>query len=204
MAYRTPVPFLIASFILFVSSYAHRILPIHNLPIAPSPSNNDRLVRVRVPGVLRCSIPPGQPPSRPPLVAGVNVILTCDGGKTAIGDAVTDTSGFFEIVADTWSSVLFGASNTDECRVTPRLVVAACSVFLPAGFLDHPLGSVETITDNLSALVDQVISTGSIDHVINKGKSYYDPSTVSEDHIVYTGESPYYNGHSTVQDNVHV
>ncbi|PON90407.1 hypothetical protein TorRG33x02_136920 [Trema orientale] len=189
MAYQTPVLLLIATLLVsMMSTFAHcmRILPNHKLPAnapspSPSPSNNEPLVRVRIPGMLQCSLPPAIPPKFPPLVAGVNVGLSCDGGVTIIGNAVTNTSGFFEIVLDSASSVLFSASKSDACRVIPRLPIALCRVWLPKGVLENPVGAVLSITDKLFGNNDNVVSAGN-DHTLH---------AMHGDHLSYTRKSPY-------------
>ncbi|PON40039.1 hypothetical protein TorRG33x02_341360 [Trema orientale] len=194
-----------------MSPVAHCFSPNHNLAAnAPSPSNSNRLARVRIPGVLRCSVPPRNPPRIEPLVAGVNVVLSCDGGKTVIADAVTNTTGFFEVVFDSASSISFGGSNSDKCRIRPRLPIAGCSVSVPTGLVDDPFGAVQKILDKLLGTDNNVVSNGNDGDVVYStgqssynqvynGNSYYNPSTSSNDnHVVYTGQSSY--DQSTVHD----
>ncbi|PON99859.1 hypothetical protein TorRG33x02_042770 [Trema orientale] len=166
-----------------MSWVAHSVLPNHKPPAdAPSHSNNDPLARVRIAGVLRCRVAPRNPPIIEPLVAGVNVVLSCDGGSTVIADTVTNTDGFFEVVVDSASSILFGGSNTSNCKIKPRLPIAGCSVSVPTGVVSDPLGDHQTIIDKLFG--NNVISNAN-DHVVDTGKSYYDPSTVHDDHVVH-------------------
>ncbi|PON89783.1 hypothetical protein TorRG33x02_144630 [Trema orientale] len=218
MAYQTQVLLAIASLLIAMSSVAPRILPNLNLPDVTN--NNNGQPGVRIPGVLKCTRPVNCP-GTPNLVAGVkvNVILTCDGRRTYVTNAVTDPSGFFQIVLDSSSSILFGASNTNECRVTARLPVIACVVFLPTGILDGPLVPVQTITDELLGnAIGQDVTTRPCtvnpnndqskvrdDHVLSTGdQSSYDQSTLYDDHhIAYTGTSSYHSDHSTMQANIH-
>ncbi|PON45407.1 hypothetical protein PanWU01x14_259290, partial [Parasponia andersonii] len=100
MAYKsTHVLFLLASLLISMSLVAHYFSPDHNLPSnAPSPSDTNQLLRVHIPGVLRCSAPPRNPPRIELVVAGVNVVLSCDSGKIVITVVVTKGIGFFEII----------------------------------------------------------------------------------------------------------
>ncbi|PON38213.1 hypothetical protein PanWU01x14_314320 [Parasponia andersonii] len=189
MAYPSPVLLFIASLLIAMNSVAHRILPNHNLPdvtsnnIAPQPA-------VVIPGVLRCFIPPLSCPQDTPLVAGVNVILSCDGGRTAIANALTHTSGFFQIVVDSSSSILFGASNSNDCRIIPVLPIAGCGVFAPTGVVDDPLGAVKTLTENLFRNDDsQVVSMAAICNA----QSNSDQSKVHHEHAISSAQSSYYD-----------
>ncbi|PON80659.1 hypothetical protein PanWU01x14_002150 [Parasponia andersonii] len=216
MAYPSPVIWFIASLLIAMTSVGHRIFPNHNLPDVTS--NNDRQPEVLIPGVLRCFVPPVNCPGFPNLVAGVSVALTCGGGKTVIAEAVTNTSGFFQIVVDSSRSILFDASNTNACRVTAKLPIASCAVFLHTGVLENPLGPVQTITDELfgnadgqetrpcTVSSDNGQSKAHDDHVLSTGRSSHDQSTLhDEHHITYTGnKSSYHNDqYSTMQENVH-
>ncbi|PON48553.1 hypothetical protein TorRG33x02_320020 [Trema orientale] len=183
MAYPSPVLLFIASLLIAMNSvaHAHRILPNHNLPDVTS--NNAPQPAVLVPGVLRCFIPPLSCPQDTPFVAGVNVILSCDGGRTAIANA---------IVVDSSSSILFGASNTNsnDCRIIPVLPIAGCGVFAPTGVVDDPLGAVKTLTEKLFRNDDsQVVSMAAICNA----QSNSDQSKVHHEHAVSSAQSSYYD-----------
>ncbi|PON89785.1 hypothetical protein TorRG33x02_144650 [Trema orientale] len=219
MAYPSPVLLFIAPLLVAMSSVALRILPNHNLPDVTN--NNVRQPAVKIPGVVKCFVPPLNCPGTPNPVPGVNVnvILTCNEDRTVIADAVTDTSGFFQFIVDSSSTILSGASNTAYCTAGLRIPIAGCGVFLPKGVLDDPLGAVKTITDELfDHDVDQPLPTAEIcsvnfgsdqstvhdDHVVSSDQSSNDTSTLHEDrHIADTGKSTYYNDHSTLQQNIH-
>ncbi|PON89784.1 hypothetical protein TorRG33x02_144640 [Trema orientale] len=212
MAYPSPVLLFIAPLLVAMSSVALRILPNHNLPDVTN--NNVRQPAVKIPGVVKCFVPPLNCPGTPNPVPGVNVnvILTCNEDRTVIADAVTDTSGFFQFVVDSSSTILSGASNTADCKAALRIPIAGCGVFLAKGVLDDPLGAVKSITDKLfDNDVGQPVSTAAIcsvnsgsdqltvhdDHVVSSGQSSYDTSTTlhEDHHIADTGKSTYYNDH---------
>ncbi|PON44475.1 Pollen Ole e 1 allergen and extensin family protein [Trema orientale] len=110
---------------------------------------------IRVRGVLLCSVPPPSPPGSPPVLPqlnGVNVALSCDGGRSTIADVVTDVNGVFEFTTratDTIKAILFGPSQSGTCFVSTRFPIAGCGVTLPTGILRAPVRPVQTYAETV-------------------------------------------------------
>lgn len=105
---------------------------------------------VRVSGILECPFPT---PLRneQSLPAGINVALTCDGGRTVISNAVTDTKGFFDITLDTLQSSILHPNQCDKCRITVRRnSIASCGVFLGhRGAILAPINCRDVVVEQL-------------------------------------------------------
>ncbi|EXC35183.1 hypothetical protein L484_022736 [Morus notabilis] len=106
--------------------------------------------RVRVTGVLSCPFPPVVR-NELSLPAGLNVALTCGEKRTVISDAVTDTSGFFEITLNTVQTSLLHPDQCDNCRIAVRGTSASACIVYPGrrGALLAPINCHDTIVETL-------------------------------------------------------
>ncbi|PON89781.1 hypothetical protein TorRG33x02_144610 [Trema orientale] len=107
------------------------------------------LYRIRILGLLKCS---SNSEICPPL-AGAKVIFSCDGGKIALADTMTETDGFYEIVVDIEKSINPHNLSDNDCRIVVGLPVARCEVFPSAGTLEAPLSPRGTYPDEFLGLV---------------------------------------------------
>ncbi|XP_071723197.1 uncharacterized protein [Rutidosis leptorrhynchoides] len=86
-------------------------------------------------------------------IAGVNAFVSCNGGKSSLGQATSDTRGFISIIFATGDGALFDYSN---CSVYVPLPVGNCTVFPPTGIaysLLNPVGFVQTLLGNSTGIL---------------------------------------------------
>ncbi|KAJ7972037.1 Pollen Ole e 1 allergen and extensin family protein [Quillaja saponaria] len=119
------------------------------------------IAEVEVFGHLHCSNNGKFVNTNTPVLAGVNVTLVSNGGTTILGQALTDTYGFFEVVLDIVDGVLFEPSIS-EIRV--RLPVANCALLPPTGNLKSAISLVGVVQSDVGAVAQ--FTTGSFSIVI--------------------------------------
>lgn len=105
---------------------------------------------VSISGVVQCYFPPPSV-NEPSLPAGMKVALMCDGKRTVINDAVTDTNGFFEITLNTLQNFLFRPNKCDACRLVVTGTSAASCGVLPErrGALLAPINCRDVVVEQL-------------------------------------------------------
>lgn len=105
--------------------------------------------RVSVFGVVECPFP-ALVTNEPSLPAGLNVVLTCDKGRTVISNAVTDTQGFFRITLNTLQTSLFHPNQCDECRLSVRGHYGTCILYPGRhGALFAPINCRDVVVEQL-------------------------------------------------------
>ncbi|PON31540.1 Pollen Ole e 1 allergen and extensin family protein [Parasponia andersonii] len=107
--------------------------------------NLSKLARLEAIGHLTCSIPSPLPQAQP--LTKVKVTLTCNGGRSALGEALTNTNGFFQVIISVIDSVLLDTSNCAAyAKLRPGL---NCTLFPPTGTLRsavNVLGIVDSVS----------------------------------------------------------
>ncbi|KAL7197596.1 hypothetical protein ACSBR2_020185 [Camellia fascicularis] len=111
------------------ASVAHSIPVVGQLPVS-------------VAGRVVCTVP-GTNCTTCPGIAGVNVTLSCDGGRTILAQAITTRGGSVNLALSVPGVPLFG--QLLQCFVYVKLPVAACNVFPRTGTLRSPLIFVNVV-----------------------------------------------------------
>ncbi|XP_010559233.1 PREDICTED: phylloplanin-like [Tarenaya hassleriana] len=99
---------------------------------------------VRINGLLYCSVNGNLIRNSAPL-PGALVSLSC-GGRTELGQALTDPAGAFTVVVKLLDTILFDPSR---CFINVNLPGADCSVFPPDGVLTASLSLVNVVQSAL-------------------------------------------------------
>ncbi|KAL7197600.1 hypothetical protein ACSBR2_020189 [Camellia fascicularis] len=108
----------------------------HSIPVV------DQQLLLSVAGRVVCTVP-GTNCTTCPGIAGVNVTLSCDGGRTILAQAITTRGGSVKLALSVPGVPLLGQSL--QCFVYVKLPVAACNVFPPTGILRSPLTVVNIV-----------------------------------------------------------
>lgn len=129
MAYRSVLLLSISLAIFCMSTMANCSL-LDNVVDPNIISDTTGIESVTIFGTAQCPFPPPViRPNEASLPAGINVALTCDGGRTVISDAVTDTTGFFKITLNTLQSSIFHPNQCSrDCRIAVSSTFAGCGV----------------------------------------------------------------------------
>ncbi|XP_059669542.1 uncharacterized protein LOC132314737 [Cornus florida] len=124
MAYPSSSMFFFLFGVVLIASttpMAHGSITLTNLVMA----------QINVLGRVACSIN-GNGNSSTPGVAGAVLTLSCNGSQTNLGQAVTNTTGFFNVVLNAVDGLLFDPS---ACSVNVNLPLLNCYVSPPTGTL---------------------------------------------------------------------
>ncbi|KAH7512868.1 uncharacterized protein LOC132800021 [Ziziphus jujuba] len=137
------------------SSSAQILPPFSTLP--PVLQNSTNVAQVQALGVLSCTVTGTPIPFVPsPPVVGALVNLSCDGGRTTLAQAVTNTAGFYNVTLNVVQGLLF---NTTDCALFVGLPLVNCTIFPPRGVLRIPLGVltiVPGLLGNVLVLIGQI------------------------------------------------
>ncbi|KAI6673636.1 hypothetical protein NL676_001542 [Syzygium grande] len=130
-----------------MASYRNIVLIALLFLISTTPRTHGVVIRgftkVNVQGLLSCVVPGTLPTLSGPPLRGVSVNITCNGGTTTLGQAVTNTAGFFNATFDILEDLLFDSST---CVGTVNLSsITRCSVFPPTGILRLTLDLVRIV-----------------------------------------------------------
>ncbi|XP_060178393.1 uncharacterized protein LOC132608385 [Lycium barbarum] len=139
MAYKLTALFLLTLFLISTTTpLAHGVL-----------INGQKLFGLNIHGSVFCSTT-GNPPG--PGIAGVNVRISCNGGKTSLAQVLTDANGFFQVVLTALDGILFDLNST-PCEVFVDTPIANCGVDLPKGVLRAPISIVGNLIQTLLGLI---------------------------------------------------
>lgn len=124
--------------------------------------NGLNIGQIKIEGLVTCSAT-GNPSAAGSLVgaAGVAVSGECNGVSGTIGQAVTNTTGFFSILITAVDGILFVPGQGLPCYVVIRLPVTGtnCKVFLPTGVLRAPVSLIGTVQGLLGGIL-AIFGTG--------------------------------------------
>ncbi|KAI7990997.1 hypothetical protein LOK49_LG12G02593 [Camellia lanceoleosa] len=110
---------------------------------AASVAHSIPIVDVSVAGRVVCTVPGTNCTTCCPGIAGVNVTLSCNGGRTTLAHAITNTGGSVNFtLSSADAGALFGQS---QCFVYVKLPIATCYVFPPTGVLRSPVTFVRLV-----------------------------------------------------------
>ncbi|EXC10462.1 hypothetical protein L484_008629 [Morus notabilis] len=128
MAYRSVLLLSISLAIICMSIMVNCSL-LDNVVDPKIISDTTGIESVTIFGTAQCPFPPLARPNEASLPEGINVALTCDGGRTLISNALTDTTGFFKITLNTLQSSIFHPNQCSDCRIAVSSNFAGCGVF---------------------------------------------------------------------------
>lgn len=119
--------------------------------------NGITITNITITGLLVCSETGNVDPSCSSCsgVPGALVQLSCMGGQTTLGQALTNLTGFYKIALGTVDSLLFDAS---DCKVVIPLPVVgtSCALLPPTGNLQTTVTLVGVVQTLLSAIANFV------------------------------------------------
>ncbi|KAK9289805.1 hypothetical protein L1049_007965 [Liquidambar formosana] len=122
------------------------------IPLAHSTITTEltNLVELRVAGVLSCSATGNPVDTTSQGIAGVNVVLVCNGGQTELGQAITNITGAYEVTLHLVDGLSF---DTSTCFTTVRLpAVGSCTLLPPTGILQAPI-TIISLTQSVVGVV---------------------------------------------------
>ncbi|XP_028066681.1 uncharacterized protein LOC114269552 [Camellia sinensis] len=108
----------------------------HSIPVV------DQQLLLSVAGRVVCTLL-GTNCTTCPGIAGVNVILSCNGGQTTLAQAITTRGGSVNLTLSAPFVPLFHPSQ--QCFVYVKLPIATCKVFPPTGILRSPFTFVNIV-----------------------------------------------------------
>ena len=116
----------------------------HNLSI-----NGTNIAEIIVLGRVFCSLTGNHLPNiEASGLAGVNVALVCNGAQGSLGEALTNATGFYNIVLKTVDGITFDKSL---CSIAVKLPVGNCTLLPPTGTLTATITLVSIVQTALGA-----------------------------------------------------
>ncbi|THG16821.1 hypothetical protein TEA_004098 [Camellia sinensis var. sinensis] len=121
--------------LLFVVATAASVA--HSIPVV------GQQLSLSIAGRVVCTVP-GTNCTTCPGIAGVNVTLSCNGGRTILAQAITTRGGLVNLALSVPGVPLLG--QLQQCLVYVKLPIAACNVFPRTRTLRSPLIFVNVVS----------------------------------------------------------
>ncbi|KAJ0078372.1 hypothetical protein Patl1_36931 [Pistacia atlantica] len=121
--------------------------------------NGKDVVEATIRGRLTCTAPGTKPLPNSPGIAGVNVVLMCNGDQTSLGQALTDATGFFTVVLKSTDGIIYDPSL---CLLKVKLPLAECKVFPPTGTLYAVPALIGVVESLLTCVASYVLGPFSL------------------------------------------
>lgn len=111
-----------------------------------------QIAELNVAGRLVCAI--GGTDNNSQGLPNVHLQLLCNGGRTNLGQVLTNATGFFDFVVKLADGVVFDAST---CVVSGILADVTCNVFPRTGTLRAPLVLLNIVQNAVGAIANFVV-----------------------------------------------